>query len=140
MPFGKIGGAVDNTNAPNIPYKSGPSLEDSNLSQDPTGEIRAKTQIIAEQGIDSTPATYVSGDGMDISSSGPSQVNKSRITGIRYQIPYQEIDKTGSGKTFTPEAGAEVRHLTWRFVPYFFPEFSTNIKKLIMELRKLEKR
>lgn len=110
MPFSKItpgSAAQDNTTEPNIPYKSGTSFENSNLSQDPTGEIRATTQIIAEAGIDSPPATYISGDGMDISSSGPQQINRSRITDSRYQLPYQLIDKTGTGKLFTANANSE---------------------------------
>ena len=101
------GGVTDNTTDPNIPYKSGTALEDSNLSQDADGKIRATTQIIAEAGVDTPPGTITLGDGLDIKASGPQQINESRVTGIKYQLPYQVIDKTGTGRLFETETGAE---------------------------------
>ena len=103
------GGTVDNTTTPNLPYKSDTdTFENSNLSQDADGKIRATTQIIAEGGVDTPPGTITLGDGLDMKASGPQQVNESRVTGIRYQLPYQTVDKTGTGNTFETDADAEL--------------------------------
>ncbi len=109
IPLGGVnGGTTDNTTEPNIPYKLGDTFENSNLSQDPNGKIRALTEIIAEQGIDTTPATIQLGDGTKLESSGSQQINESGLTNKRYQIPYQEIDKTGTKKTFQVDVESEV--------------------------------
>lgn len=97
----------DNTTEGNIPVKKSGAYENSNISQDPTGEIRAATKIIAEGGIDVPPATITIGDGVNIKASGPQQINESNVTGIRYQFPHQEIDKTGTQKTFNIKVLAE---------------------------------
>lgn len=102
---------VDKTTDGKVPKKKGGKYEDSNISQDPTGEMRSSTLIVAEAGIDAPPATYISGDGMDIESSGPQQINRSRVTGIRYQTPYQVIDKTGTGNTFEVVVEAETNEV-----------------------------
>lgn len=102
------GGVTDNTTEPNIPYKLGSAFENSNISQDQTGEIRVSTQIIAEQGIDTTPATIDLGDALKVEGSGGQQINRSSVTGIRYQVPYQKVDKTGTQKTFQVDAESEV--------------------------------
>ncbi len=86
---------------------AGSRLKASNLSQDVDGKLRATTQIVAEGGIDTVPGTIVSGDGMSMSSSGPQMVIESLVTGTRYQVPYQEIDKTGTGTTFSVDVGVE---------------------------------
>lgn len=102
------GGVIDNTTEPNVPYKLGTSFENSNISQDPDGKIRFTTEILAEQGINTTPGTVTFGDGLDVKASGPQQINSSKVTGINYQLPYQEIDKTGTKPTFQVDAGVEI--------------------------------
>ena len=105
--FGGGSSIADNTTEPNFPYKKAGAFEDSNLSQDPDGKLRATTQIVAEQGIDTIQNTIELGDGLGIGASGPQQVNKSKVTGVKYQIPYQELDKTGTQKTVEIEVGPE---------------------------------
>jgi len=87
------------------------NLNGSNISQDEDGKIRVSTVIVAEAGVDSIPATYILGDGLGLSGSGPQQINTSNITGSKYQIPYQEIDKSGCSNTFEVCAEAEERQV-----------------------------
>lgn len=72
------------------------------------GTMESNDTLTVKASIDSVSNTIVSGDGLRIGSSGPQQINQSQVTDIRYQIPYQAIDKTGSKKIFTAEAQAEV--------------------------------
>ena len=72
------------------------------------GWLEISGPVLAKSGISTTPNTYVSGDGLAIRSSGPSQINESQVTGRRYQLAYQEVDKTGSQKLFTTDADSEV--------------------------------
>lgn len=102
------GGTTDNTTDPHVPYKSGSTFEDSNITQDPDGKMRFATEIIAEAGIDTIPATITIGDALKVEGSGGQQVNRSAVTGKRYQVLYQEVDKTGTQKSFQADAEAEV--------------------------------
>lgn len=102
------GGITDNTTEPNIPYKLGSAFENSNISQDPDGKVRFSTEILAEQGINTTPTSVGVGDALRIEGAGGQQINRSSVTGVRYQVPYQEIDKTGTNPAFQVNAEAEV--------------------------------
>ncbi len=75
-------------------------VKSSNITQDPTGEVRVSKKILLEDGAETVGNSYELGDALTMSGSGPQQVNTSRITDIKYQIPYQEFDKTGSQATF----------------------------------------
>lgn len=101
-------GGEDNTTEPNFPYKRGNAFEDSNLSQDPDGKLRASTEIIAEAGIDTVSGTVSVGDGLDEKGRTGQQINVSNSTGNIYQIPYQEVDKTGSEPTFQTDIDPEI--------------------------------
>lgn len=105
----KVIQSVSDTTPGNIPVADNTGgVEDSNISQDPTGEIRAATEIKAEDGLDTVPGTLTLGDALDIEGSGGQQTNFSRVTGRRYQMPYQKFDKTGTEKTFQVDMETEI--------------------------------
>lgn len=71
-------------------------------------DVNFKGPVNAESGLDTVQGTLTLGDPLDIESSGGQQTNYSRVTGIRYQVPYQAVDKTGASVTFQVDLDAEI--------------------------------
>jgi hypothetical protein len=97
----------DNSTEGNIPVKENGALENSGLYINGDGDFQTEKKIIAESGFETTGATIGLGESMRIEASGPQLVLHSLVTGTHYEVPYQSIDKTGSGDLFTVKSGAE---------------------------------
>lgn len=101
----------DETTQGNIPYKDSGVLKDSGLYVNGNGELQTNRKIISEVGFETTSNSIELGEGACLKASGPQIIAESKVTGVRYELPYQSIDKTGSGDTFVIKAGAESKSI-----------------------------
>ena len=70
--------------------------------------VNFEGEVNAEKKLNTVQGTLTLGDPLDVESSGGQQTNFSRVTGKRYQIPYQAFDKTGSSVTFQVDMEAQI--------------------------------
>lgn len=102
----------DNTTEEHIPVKRGGTFEDSGLYVNEDGNLQTTQKIITESGLCTVGNTIEIGDGFGLKSSGPQLVAQSAVTGVHYEVPYQSIDKNGSGELFTVKSGAESNEIS----------------------------
>lgn len=97
----------DQTTEGQLPVKEGENFVDSDIIINDNGDVQTTRKIISEVGFETTGSTIQLGEGLRVGSCGPQLVVQSTFTGTRYEVPYQSIDKTGSGDLVIAKSGAE---------------------------------